>query len=162
MPPPFHLNSLKGRLAEQLVQDLFIMNGYNVFNYGLERLHPGLSKSLKINNGNTSKALRFMPDFVVQSARDGQLFYLEVKFRADGFFEFDEKYKGYPYKNAWFVIVSPQKIQCMHYKGLKQGLFLSNDGNNRLNKGKYFHIDKDSLEEYEKYAAQLFGAFKSN
>ncbi|MDB5940183.1 MAG: hypothetical protein JWP77_2547 [Polaromonas sp.] len=39
----FNLNSLNGRIAEQLVQDLFQQSGYNVFNFGLERLHPGLS-----------------------------------------------------------------------------------------------------------------------
>lgn len=37
----FNLNSLKGRIAEQLIQDLFQQSGYNVFNFGLERLHPG-------------------------------------------------------------------------------------------------------------------------
>lgn len=50
-------------------------------------------------------SLRFMPDFVVQSSQNGDLFYLEVKFRANGTFSFDEHYKNYPYQNAWFVIV---------------------------------------------------------
>ena len=76
----FNLNSLKGRIAEQLVQDLFQQSGYNVFNFGLERLHPGLSKLIGSNNQKTSRALRFMPDFVVQSSINGDLFYMEVKF----------------------------------------------------------------------------------
>ncbi len=86
----FNLNSLKGRLAEQLVQDLFLQSDYNIFNYGLERLHPALSKSIRNNKFNTGKALRFMPDFVVQSLLTGDLFYLEVKFRANGIFDFDD------------------------------------------------------------------------
>jgi hypothetical protein len=96
-----------------LIQDLFINSDYNVFNYGLERLHPSLSKLISRNNKQTSKALRYMPDFVVQSNLNGDLFYLEVKFRADGCFEFDERFNDYPYRNAWFVIVSPGRIQCM-------------------------------------------------
>ncbi len=32
MPNTFNLNTLKGRMAEHLVQDLFIQNGYNVSN----------------------------------------------------------------------------------------------------------------------------------
>lgn len=32
MSTSFKLNTLKGRLAEQLIQDLFVNNGYNVFN----------------------------------------------------------------------------------------------------------------------------------
>jgi predicted component of viral defense system (DUF524 family) len=55
----------------------------------LETLHPSLSKTLKTNNKTTSMALRFMPDFVVLSANNGELFYLEVKFRSDVFFVFD-------------------------------------------------------------------------
>jgi hypothetical protein len=103
VPTPFNLNTLKGRIAEQLIQDLFINCGYNVFNYGLERIHPSLSKTITTNNKTTGKALRFMPDYVVQSMENGDLFYLEVKFRANGEFYFDEKYTDYPYKNAWFV-----------------------------------------------------------
>lgn len=94
----FNLNSLKGRIAEQLIQDLFQQSGYNVFNFGLERLHPGLSKLISSNNLKTSMSLRFMPDFVVQSSQNGDLFYLEVKFRANGTFSFDEHYKIIPTK----------------------------------------------------------------
>ncbi|MBK9477803.1 MAG: hypothetical protein IPO70_11605 [Bacteroidetes bacterium] len=74
----FNINTLKGRIAEHLIQDLFIYSGYNVFNYGLERIHPSLSKFINFNNQKASKALRFMSDFVVQGSIDGALFYLEV------------------------------------------------------------------------------------
>jgi len=63
-----------------------------------------------------------MPDYVVQSMKNGDLFYFEVKFRANGEFQFDEKYAEYPFKKAWFVIVSPSKIQCMHLKGLRRDI----------------------------------------
>lgn len=156
----FPLNSLKGRLAEHLVQDLFVSNGYNVFNYGLERLHPFLSRELRNNNHATSRVLRYMPDFVVQNAKEGDLFYLEVKFRADGCFRFDDKYKDYPYRNAWFVIVSPDKIQCMHYKRLAAGFSITADTNYRLSSIRSFHLSKDSITEYEGYARQVFHGFK--
>lgn len=156
----FNINSLKGRIAENLIQDLFINSGYNIFNYGLERIHPTLSKTLRNNNFKTGKALRFMPDFVVQSAQSGDLFYLEVKFRASGEFAFDETYKDYPYKNAWFVIVSPAKIQCMHYKRLSQGFALSPATTYPLSGVKSFHIPPALLTEYEQYAAELFTAYK--
>ncbi len=159
---PFHLNTLKGRMAEQLIQDLFSRNGYNVFNYGLERIHPFLSTMLRENYHTTSKALRFMPDFVVQSTQTGDLFYLEVKFRANGYFAFDDKYKDYPYKNAWFVIVSPYKIQCMHYRRLSAGNVITSHTNYRLTSVRSFHITKESIAEYEDYARQFFGVFGKN
>lgn len=155
----FNLNTLKGRMAEQMIQDLFNRNNYNVFNYGLERIHPFLSTMLRENYHTTSKALRFMPDFVVQSTKTGDLFYLEVKFRANGYFAFDDKYKDYPYKNAWFVVVSPHKIQCMHYRRLSVGNAITSHTNYRLTSVRSFHINKESIAEYETYARQFFGSF---
>lgn len=160
MPNNFNLNTLKGRMAEHLVQDLFIQSGYNVFNFGLERLHPILSKDVRKKETKTGKALRFMPDFVVQSKKNGDLFYLEVKFRANGFFEFDETYMDYPYQNAWFVIVSPEKIQCMLYKLLMKKHKITIHTNLSLARVKQFHIDKNILEEYEQYAQVMFQPFK--
>ena len=160
MSKQFNLNSLKGRIAEQLVQDLFQQSNYNVFNFGLERLHPGLSKLISSNNFKTGKSLRHMPDFVVQSSVNGDLFYLEVKFRANGTFIFDEQYKDYPYQNAWFVIVSPQCIQAIHYKRLRAGFGISPQTNYSLLKIKWFHITPELLNEYQGYCSQVFAAFK--
>ncbi len=64
MSTNFHY--LKGRIAEQLIQDLFSHNNYKVFNYGIERVMPGIRSQLPQNyfkKGN--KALRFMPAFCV-------------------------------------------------------------------------------------------------
>lgn len=158
----FNLNSLKGRIAEQLIQDLFQQSGYNVFNYGLERLHPHLSKLISSNNQKTGKALRFMPDFVVQSNQNGELFYLEVKFRANGTFVFDDTYKNYPYQNAWFVIVSPEKIQAMHYKRLRDGYAIEPQTHYSLLKIRSFHIEPNLLQEYECYCSSLFASFKKD
>ncbi|HPI30301.1 MAG TPA: hypothetical protein PLS26_07210 [Bacteroidales bacterium] len=159
MKSNFNLNTLKGRMAEQIIKDLFQQSGYNVFNFGLESLHPTLSKNIKFINNKMSTELRFLPDFVVQNSRQGDLFYLEVKFRADGCFRFDEKYDTYPYKNAWFVIVSPEKIQCMHYKRLIQKYEITPATNYLLTRIKSFNIDPKLLSEYESYSKMLFQSF---
>jgi hypothetical protein len=95
----------------------------------------------------------------VQSSQNGDLFYLEVKFRANGCFKFDEKYEGYPYQNAWFVIVSPDRTQCLHYKLLKAGKEITPGTTYCLSKVKSFHIAPDILAEYESYARIMFQAF---
>ena len=154
-----HFRFFKGRMAEQLIQELFVENDYNVFNYGLERLHPTLSKKLTKNEHRTSKVLRYMPDFVVQSNKNGDLFYLEVKFRANGYFYFDESYNDYPYHNAWFVIVSPEKIQCMHYKRLISGDKITSETDFSLIRVRSFHFDKNIVKEYTEYAKQIFQSF---
>ena len=33
---------------------------------------------------------------------------------------FNNFWKNYPYKNAWFIIVSPGRIQARHYEMLKK------------------------------------------
>ncbi|MBK7109367.1 MAG: hypothetical protein WAU21_07185 [Chitinophagales bacterium] len=156
----FNLNTLKGRIAEQIIQDLFQQSGYNVFNFGLERLHPGLSKLIKNDKKQFSKSLRYMPDFVVQSSINGELFYLEVKFRANGKFSFDERYENYPYHNAWFIIVSPDKIQAIHYNLLIENKEINPEYNSSLLKINSFHINADLLAEYEEYAKVIFKSFK--
>jgi hypothetical protein len=161
MKSNFNLNSLKGRIAEYLIQDLFIQSGYNVFNYGIERQMPGITKRLNAKKETTTgKALRYMPDFVVQSLSTGDLFYLEVKFRASGMFSIKELPDDYPYRNAWFVIVSPEKIQCILYKRLKDGYEITPSTNYLMQNVKSFHIDKERLQEYHEYAKQLFMAYE--
>ena len=103
-----------------------------------------------------------MPDFVVQSAQTGDLFYMEVKFRANGCFGFEDKYKDFPYKNAWFVIVSPEKIQCMHYKRLAAGFTITAGTNYSLGRVRSFHLSKESIAEYEGYARQVFAGFNKD
>ena len=113
------------------------------------------------NHHKTSKELRFMPDFVVQSTQNGDLFYLEVKFRANGTFGFDERFENYPYKNAWFVVVSPQKIQCMHYRHLAKGNMITPESSYTLGRVRSFHFSAESIQEYTDYARLLFGAFNA-
>ncbi len=97
---------------------------------------------------------------MLQNRDGGDLIYLEVKFSANGNFSIEELDKDYPYGNAWFVIVSPLKIQAMYFKTLKAGKSITPKTNYALHKIKAFDIDKDLLSEYEDYARQIFSAFK--
>lgn len=77
-----------------------------------------------------------------------------------GCFRFDDKFRDYPYKNVWFVIVSPEKIQCMHYKRLVAGYEITAETRYHLSSVRSFHLSKDSITEYESYARQVFEGFK--
>lgn len=163
MKTTFNLNTLKGRMAEHLIQDLFIHCGYNVFNYGMERIMPGILQQMKIKKDSpVAKAIRYMPDFVVQSNSTGELFYLEVKFRANGAFGPQDIDENYPYKNARFIIVSPQKIQAIHYNHLKKGNSITEKTNYSLLKINKLHIDAAILEEYVNYAKVMFEGLNKN
>lgn len=44
MPTPFSTNSIKGRVAETIIQKLFLAHDHNVFHYGMERSIPGITQ----------------------------------------------------------------------------------------------------------------------
>ena len=43
----YRYNMIKGRIAETLIQELFLSLGYNVFRYGMENTIPGIMELLK-------------------------------------------------------------------------------------------------------------------
>ncbi|MBK8582541.1 MAG: hypothetical protein IPL86_12170 [Flavobacteriales bacterium] len=40
----FSQNSIKGRVAETIIQELFLAHEFNVFHYGMERSIPGIAQ----------------------------------------------------------------------------------------------------------------------
>lgn len=159
MNTKFSFNKIKGRLAETVIQELFLLNNYNVFNYGMERMMPGITERMGSSKSAVAKSIRFMPDFVVQSRVTGDLCYLEVKFRANGKFSMEELDKDYPYGNAWFIIVSPGRIQAIHINTLKKKKAITPATNYNLKGVKSFHLDAALVDEFEAYSGQLFKGF---
>jgi hypothetical protein len=47
----------------------------------------------------------------------------------------------------------------MHYRRLSAGNAITSHTNYRLTSVRSFHIDKESIAEYEEYARQFFGSF---
>ena len=43
----YRYGMIKGRIAETLIQELFLSLGYNVFRYGMENTIPGIMELLK-------------------------------------------------------------------------------------------------------------------
>src|SRR3989344_9315585 len=73
---------IKGRIAETLIEELFLSLGFNVFRYGMENTVPGIMELLRGVRGDVATNIRRMPDFVIQS-KDKKVFFVEVKFRAN-------------------------------------------------------------------------------
>src|SRR6478609_60763 len=80
----YRFNNIKGRIAETLIQELFLSMGYNVFSYGMENTIPGIMKLLKNVRSDVANDIRRMPDFVVQNPNNNVVHFVEVKFRANG------------------------------------------------------------------------------
>jgi len=76
-------NMIKGRIAETLIQELFLSLGYNVFRYGMENTIPGIMELLKGVKSDVATEIRRMPDYVIQNPKTSEVYFVEVKFRAN-------------------------------------------------------------------------------
>ncbi len=76
----FRYGMIKGRIAETLIQELFLSLGYNVFRYGMENTIPGIMELLKGVRSDVAQEIRRMPDFVIQEPKTKSVFFIEVKF----------------------------------------------------------------------------------
>jgi hypothetical protein len=152
----YRYNMIKGRIAETLIQELFLSLGYNVFRYGMENTIPGIMELLKGVRTDVADQIRRMPDFVIQNPDSKDVYFLEVKFRAAEKFSLKDISKDYPYENAYFIIVSKNHIKCITYSELIDGKEVSPTTRNYLGSRKEFDLDKEIIIDFCKFAVQFF------
>ncbi len=144
-------NMIKGRIAEALIEELFLALGYGVFRYGMENTVPGVTKLLSGVSGEVANNIRKMPDFVIQHPEKKDVYFIEVKFRSSGEFNKNDRcftqnnksFLDYPYKNVYFIVVSKRYIKCITYEELMEGKTITSTSQNWLGKKKEFELDKD-------------------
>jgi len=151
---------IKGRIAETLIEELFLSLGYNVFRYGMENTVPGVMKLLKGVKSEVANTIRKMPDFVIQNTKTGNVFFIEVKFRASEELSLDdinkEYGKDYPFENAFFILVSKKHIKCLSYNELKSGNKITPTSHNYLGNRKEFGLDKEVIINFCDFAVKFF------
>lgn len=152
----FHYNMIKGRIAETLIQELYLSLGYNVFRYGMENTIPGIMELLKGVRSDVALEIRRMPDFVMQNPKTKDVYFIEVKFRASGEFKLKDLDKNYPYSNAYIVLVSKRHIKCITVDELREGKEISPTSNNYLGNRKEFDLDKEVIKQYCEFAIKFF------
>ncbi len=147
---------IKGRIAETLIEELFLYLDYNVFRYGMENTVPGIMELLKGVRSDVANDIRKMPDFVVQHKEKKDVYFIEVKFRASGEFSIKDLSKNYPYENCYFIVVSKKHIKCITYEELKAGKEVNPKSQNYLGKRKEFELEKDVIIEFCSFATRFF------
>jgi len=151
------LDFLKGRLAENLVKLMLRRANYTVIDLGVASTDE-VAQAIKYMQGKTIKEVRLMPDFIVQEKNNGHKFnYLEVKYRANGKFTRKDVDINYPYKNTYFIIVSPTCIQCLHYtKLVGENIEFSNTTPQLLSACDGFSIPQTIIDEFLGYAQKFY------
>ncbi|MFH1151498.1 MAG: hypothetical protein ABIJ14_03895 [Nanoarchaeota archaeon] len=147
---------IKGRIAETLIEELFLSLGYNVFRYGMENTVPRIMSLLKGVRGDVATNIRRMPDFVVQHRDKKDVYFIEVKFRASEEFSRKDLPKDYPYENCYFIIVSRKHIKCITFKELEEGKEITPVSRNYLGNRKEFELDKDVIINFCEFAIKFF------
>ncbi len=150
----FRFNMIKGRIAETLIEELFLSLGYNVFRYGMENTVPGIVDLLRGVRSDVANDIRLMPDFVVQ--KGDKVYFLEVKYRGSEEFRLDDLSPNYPYENTYFIIVSRAHIKCISYWELKAGMEVSPSSQNYLGNRKEFALDRQTIIEFCDFATAFF------
>ena len=156
MPTPFSLNSIKGRVAETIIQELFLAHDYNVFHFGMERSIPGVAQLTRKTSGPVRDKIRSMPDFVVQDPRNHRLHFVEVKYRASGCFSIEDVKGDYPWPHAYFIVVSRDHIKCLTYKQLEAGKVISPECTNLLVKRVELGLDRNLIVRFAMVAQRFF------
>ena len=146
---------IKGRIAETLIEELFLSLGFNVFRYGMENTVPGIMKLLKGVRSDVADTIRKMPDFVIQNPKTDEVFFIEVKFRASEEFSISDIDKDYPFENAFFIVVSTERIKCLSYSELKSGKSITPSSHNYLGNRKEFELDKDVIIDFCNFAVKF-------
>lgn len=152
----YRYGMIKGRIAETLIQELFLSLNYNVFRYGMENTIPGIMELLKGVRSDVAQEIRRMPDFVMQNPKTKDVYFVEVKFRASGEFKLKDLPKNYPYENAYIILVSKKHIKCITVTELQDGKEITPTSHNYLGNRKEFDLDKEVIIDFCNFAIQFF------
>lgn len=152
----FRFSMIKGRIAETLIQELFLALRYKVFKYGMENTIPGIMELLQGVKSPEAKEISSMPDFVIQNPKTKAIHFIEVKFRVDGYFHRDDLAKDYPWKNAYIVVVSKKHIKCVSFAELERGIEVTPTSKNYLGDRKEFETDRSIIIEFCDFALDFF------
>lgn len=152
----YRFNMIKGRIAETLIQELFLSLGYNVFRYGMENTIPAIMTLLKGVKTAVANEIKDMPDFVIQNPRNNEVYFVEVKFRANGTLTRKDIPKDYAWGNAYFILVSKKHIKCITFEELERGEEITATSKNYLGNRKEFDLDKDTIVEFCDFALLFF------
>lgn len=152
----YRYNMIKGRIAETLIQELFLSLDYNVFRYGMENTIPGIIELLQGVKSEVATEIRRMPDFVIQNPKTNEVYFIEVKFRKSGVFTLSDLSKDYPYRNAYIILVSKKHIKCITIDELEAGKEISPTSKNYLGNRKEFELNKEVIIDFCQFAIKFF------
>lgn len=150
-------NVVKGRVAEALVEELFLHVGFEVYRFGMENTVPEIRGKLGVSTGSIKTLIQRMPDFLVRSP-GGELMLVEVKYRSDGRLDAERAGVGqdYPYDEALFVLVSPGGMKAIRGAELKVGRVISPGDKRLLGFERGLERHAEEIVAFSRFAIRFF------
>lgn len=150
-----------GRIAESLIQELFLIENYQTFKYGLENTYQYLYKRLRNNNKISSRSLRQSPDLIIYEPCKENLFYAEVKYRSSGVFKYDpSKFTNYVerFPNGYFFIATPTHFYTISFDEMcfKKKIDFMEHPEYLLENSKIFDLRSKSIAHFEKFLSVFY------
>ena len=100
--------------------------------------------------------IRRMPDFVIQHRDKKDVYFVEIKFRVSETFSVKDLPAGYPYDNAYIILVSKRHIKCITVEELRNGKEITPQCRNYLGSRKEFELDKEVIKDFCDFAVKFF------
>jgi len=153
------LDYIKGHIGEALIQNLFTSLGYIVFRYGVENNLTYINEYLADSGFSKSELsiLKSRPDLLMLNKEKKQLFFTEVKYRANGLFCYENLGKDYKYQNTYIIILSKGGFKCIKAHELKEiSQFKLNTKKYSLAENKDFNLDKGFIKLIEEQAFNIY------
>lgn len=167
----FIYNLIKGKIAEQLVEQLFKDLGFDVYRCGIESNipnHQRLLRELGEENAKSLKIIRDFPDYTVVCERTKTAFTIDVKYRAYGKLELTS-FKDYNYKNVIFLIINSDFMGIVNsdevIEKAKNKEFQEIENFEKFENAQVFNFDssqKKTIRQYQKLAEHFFSKLPDN
>ncbi len=157
----FRFRLTMGRIGESLVQELFHMEGYQTYKYGMENIYQHLYHQIKEENSTTARSIRCSPDLVVFNPKKDRTNFIEVRVCMSNYFKFDQKWNDYPSKfpGGFFVIVTPLHFYLVSFEEMKERrrLVFEKSDDVKLTENNIFDFRNKSIGNFEQFASVYFG-----
>jgi hypothetical protein len=157
----FYYNLVKGRIAENIAQELLVKLGYSVEKFGVENSAPQITKFLnRYKNSTVIKQISNMPDFLCFKNEKFKPFFAEVKYRHNAIIQKTDLERYCDYPELIFIIFSKKEIFCIQYS---KELIENEDV--RLDKGmrlidspllKFTEDEKEVIRNFKQIAINIF------
>ena len=156
----FKFQLLKGRIAENLMQELFLSEGYQVFKFGIENNLPYLLQQIKGMGSHQALSLRVAPDLIIFEPISKGIHYVEVKFCSNGVYNLNPKINLDTYiacyPNTIFFIVSKHGILEVGIEQFRESRKIDlTDQENLISNRSIFNLRPKVIEQFEKMSLHL-------